>query len=150
MTTRRRPRIGTLTVLPLAVAAASTLSACSGEPAEEELVFDCVVQEQPDGDYVVLDPSECDDDGRTYASGHGGIYPFLFFHSSGVYYPAGGKVPKAAVPVASLALANNAAAKTSALNAAAKSTGLKVGANGVTSGTKGGFGSSSKSGGGGG
>lgn len=142
MTTRSRRGIAALSALPLAVA----LTGCA-EEQPKELVFDCIVQEQPNGDYKVLDPKECDNDGNGYAGSHGGVYPWIFYHGGGSYYAPGSTLPRASVPAASLAVANNTAAKTSALNATSKATGLRVGSNGVTAGKKGGFGFSKGGGG---
>lgn len=142
MNPRKKAMLAALAAVPLAVG----LTGCAADQSGE-VVYDCVVEQTPGGDYVVLDPADCDNDGQNYAGSHGGIMPWIFYHGGSTVYDTGSSVPRAAVGATSLAAANNTAAKSTALNNTAKATGLKVGSNGVSSGAKGGFGFSGKSGG---
>lgn len=141
MNPRKTQMLAALAAVPLAVG----LTGC-GVDQSNELVYDCVVQE-PNGDYTVVDAAECDNDGNNYAGAHGGFYPFFFYHGGGTVYDTGTTIPKSSVATSQIARANDAAAKSSALTATSKATGLKVGSNGISSGSKGGFGFSGKSGG---
>ena len=130
---KKTAAIGAVFALPLAIA----LTGCG---SQEEMVYTCVMQETPDGDYVVLAPEDCDNDGNNYASSHSGVYPWFFYHSSTTYYEPGSRVAPSAVAAGSIARANDAIGKTNAQASVTKATGLKVGTNGVARGTKGGFG----------